>query len=701
MQNTLNDIRTLDLVNGDPNELREKIRNYFIATWELDEKLYSQLNSDAVFYKRGDSLRHIILFYVGHTAVFFINKLILSKLIEKRINPFFESIFAIGVDEMSWDDLDNNNYDWPPLDDVWDYRNKVKSVILDLIDNLPLQTPINWENPFWIIMMGIEHERIHIETSSVLIRQLPIEDVRSQEFGRICSIDSEVPLNSFVAIDAKELKLGKNENHFFYGWDNEYGTHKEHVKDFKISQMLISNRDFLSFVDAGAYDIQKYWTEEGWDWRTYKNAKMPLFWHKSTDGYKLRLVAEIIDMPWSWPVEVNYLEAKAYANWKSEQTGVNLRLPTEAEWYLMYEKAGLTDVDSWGKTPGNIQLSYFSSPCPVNYFAQGDFYDVVGNVWQWTETPITGFQGFKVHPMYDDFSTPTFDGKHNIIKGGSWISTGNEATYHARYAFRRHFYQHAGFRLVESEYPLVVHQDVYEKDYEVAGSCENMWGVSDCLNFSIRLSQFIKEKIGELSSMSILDLNCDTGRLSYELALEAKSVLGIDFSARFIRVPIHMQKSGFLRYQFQDENDLVLYKDVVLPAKYAHVKSNLQFMQDNPNNLKSIYTSYDLIVAVRVLEELTDPLSFLVEIDKRLNENGYLLLANDYDWSNLEANKRPGGFKKDGEPVSSFDSIKNILDRKFELISERITLPLYEKINSRKTIISDLEISLWKLKKII
>jgi formylglycine-generating enzyme required for sulfatase activity len=53
-----------------------------------------------------------------------------------------------------------------------------------------------------------------------------------------------------------------------------------------------------------------------------------------------------------------------------------------------------------------------------------EFFDVIGNVWQWTETPITGLSGFKVHEVYDDFSTPTFDGKHNLMKGGSFFSTG-------------------------------------------------------------------------------------------------------------------------------------------------------------------------------------------------------------------------------------------------------------------------------------
>ena len=54
-------------------------------------------------------------------------------------------------------------------------------------------------------------------------------------------------------------------------------------------------------------------------------------------------------------------------------------------------------------------------------------FDVVGNVWQWLETPIYPFGGFEVHPIYDDFTTPTFDERHNLIKGGSWISCGNEA----------------------------------------------------------------------------------------------------------------------------------------------------------------------------------------------------------------------------------------------------------------------------------
>lgn len=91
------------------------------------------------------------------------------------------------------------------------------------------------------------------------------------------------------------------------------------------------------------------------------------------------------------------------------------------------------------------------SPNPVNMFETNGFYGIIGNVWQHCSTPIYPFKGFKIHPVYEDFTTPTFDGRHYMIKGGSFISCGNESFKHSRYAFRRHFHQFAGFRYVESE----------------------------------------------------------------------------------------------------------------------------------------------------------------------------------------------------------------------------------------------------------
>jgi 5-histidylcysteine sulfoxide synthase/putative 4-mercaptohistidine N1-methyltranferase len=693
--------KTIHLRDGNQEEKRAEIREYFLKTWNVHEKLYTQLASDDVFYHRGDPLRHIILFYLGHTAVFFINKLYLAKLIDKRINPEFESTFAIGVDEMSWDDLDNKNYTWPEVEAVREYRDLVKEAVLDLIDNTPLHLPIDWDNPFWIVMMGIEHERIHLETSSVLIRQLPLDQVVAGRFGEICTESGEAPVNEMLTVEGGSVTLGKPSNHPIYGWDNEYGKHAEDVAEFKAAKYLTSNQEFLEFINDGGYAIEEYWTEEGWNWRNFKDASMPLFWRKDDNEFRLRLVAEEIPMPWDWPVEVNYLEAKAFCNWRTKKTGKTYRLPTEAEWMKLYEFTGLKDQFKWGdEAPANINLEKFTSPCPVDKYEQGKgFFDVIGNVWQWTETPITGFAGFKVHPMYDDFSTPTFDGKHNLIKGGSWISTGNEATKHSRYAFRRHFYQHAGFRMIESETPLNIQNADYETDHEVTVSCEANWGDKFTLNpsFFHELSLIVLTLLEGKPVKTLLDLNADTGRLAFELAPHFEKITALDFSARYIRIPIQLQEQGYARYVMKDEGELVFYRDVVLSDfALGKNKENITFMQDNAQNLKPVYKGYDVIVAPNLLEELNDPIDFLANIHTRLNEKGYLILTSTYNWKDEVRENWPGGFKKDGEPVTSLDGIKEILEENFVLERDPISLKEKVKHSSRVAVENLSEITFWK-----
>lgn len=691
--------KTINLKEGNVEEKRKEIRNYFLKTWEIDEKLYTQLKSDDIFYHRGDPLRHVLLFYLGHTAVFFINKLILAKIIHERINPNFESIFAIGVDEMSWDDLDNNHYNWATVADVREYREKAKKTILDVIDNVSFELPILWKSPMWVVMMGIEHERIHLETSSVLIRQLPLDEVVAGKFGERCMENGKAPKNELISIKGKTMKLGKPANHHFYGWDNEYGEFQENVSDFEVAKFLVSNEEYLEFIHADGYKNQSYWTEEGWNWKTFKDAELPLFWRKRGDEFWLRLVAEEIPMPWNWPVEVNYLEAKAFANWKSAVEGKTYRLPTEAEWYLMFEKSNLKDVDEWDKTPANINLDYFTSPCPVDKFDQGaGLFDVIGNVWQWTETPITGFSGFKVHPLYDDFSTPTFDGKHNLIKGGSWISTGNEATYHSRYAFRRHFYQHAGIRLVQSETPLKIQNSTYETDEEVIVSAEANWGTKQP-NFYKTLAEEVVKTVGKNESLRILDLNADTGRFAFELSNYYKDITALDFTARMIRLPIQLQEQGFFRYVAKDEGELQFYKDVVL-ADYGleKHKNNILFMQADAMNMKPNFTNYDVVILPNLLEEVRNPIDFLTSIHSRINENGLLIVTSSYDWKK-EITPREnwiGGFKEDGEPVTSLEGLQKYLNNHFSLEQNPIDLVYDVKRSSRITESRIVQLSIWR-----
>src|SRR5687768_12546605 len=157
---------------------REEIREYFHATLDRYEQLFETLRSDEAYFKKPIPLRHPLIFYLGHTSTFYTNKLLLAGLITERINPRMEAMFAVGVDEMSWDDLNTTHYDWPTVDEVRAYRKTIRRLVDRLISETPLTLPIRWDSPWWTIMMGMEHERIHLETSSVLIRQHALEFVK-------------------------------------------------------------------------------------------------------------------------------------------------------------------------------------------------------------------------------------------------------------------------------------------------------------------------------------------------------------------------------------------------------------------------------------------------------------------------------------------------------------------------------------------
>ncbi|KFL34065.1 MULTISPECIES: 5-histidylcysteine sulfoxide synthase [unclassified Sulfurospirillum] len=690
--------RNILLNQGTSEQKRQEIKEYFLKTYTVYEKLFELMSDDESYYLTADPLRHPLVFYFGHTATFFINKLVLAKLIDKRINPTFESIFAIGVDEMSWDDLNQAHYTWPRIAEIRAYREQVKAKILELIDTLPLSMPISWESPFWAILMGIEHERIHLETSSVLIRQLPLEHVVPNDFWKVCPLDTPVVENSLLHVKGTTLRLEKKKDDALYGWDNEYGLHVKEVKDFKASKFLVSNAEFLGFIEDNGYENEAFWNEEGWKWKTYKNATMPLFWRKDDAGYKLRLMAEEIAMPWSWPVEINYLEAKAFCNWKSAKESKSIRLPIEEEWYVLRDLHVKVEEPFWDKAPANINLEYFASSVPVDTFAFGDFYDVIGNVWQWSETPMNGFDGFAVHPLYDDFSVPTFDDRHNIIKGGSWISTGNEIIRASRYAFRRHFYQHAGFRYVESNEPVETHSVFYETDFALSKICDAHFGDKEN-NYYEAMAQFCIALGGNKDKA--LEIGCGVGRGTFALARHFAMVHGIEFTARVVRLATNFKESGKLKYALKEEGELALFIEKNLSDFDIVPKiQKVEFWQADPHNMKPYFDGYDLILANDILDTLYDPALFLEKIKERLNPQGFLVIASSYDWDEAKTPRAKwlGGIKKNGEKYSTFDALNEHLSPFFDLHVTPVEMRLSTHESARKEVVKSLHVSVWKKK---
>jgi len=950
------------LLYGDNVELkRQEIRDYFHHTFSLFERLHDVLLNDKVFYYQPERLRHPLVFYFGHTAVFFLNKLNIAGIIKHRIDPSIESMCAIGVDEMSWDDLNPSHYNWPSIDTLRRYRKKVRDLIDNLILTLPLSLPINWESPMWIILMGIEHERIHLETSSVLFRQLPAKYVKQtsllQHFPHMKTPDDVVELqkngnkfandklieqNNFLINntniisekhyylpeiktidDVKEMLsknisqfggekeenylnysqnlldiandlttrtittknvpnrsvlFGKSYDHHYYGWDNEYGQEVQKVPEFEISTKLITNAQFLCFILNGGYFNKNFWSEEGWKFAQYKTQTLrspwPVFWNPiateldsidypeptaaileegsilaaekaiekaiekalkcgaekedlkktttlpagiqsnsnqtilnntsqdddyellnssdisgcesndggvkgglfnstmrvhplqypsqlSITGYKYRWLSGLIDMPWDWPVDINNLESQAFSKFvqcmltKSEnsENSENLlqkpqlytnistpldsllnntpkdsnsndldqavcRLPTEFEYrslqlhilstygqlsvgkdvqtdttkafnYNEFDYPNTTAIEKKCKNDQicntnleqneqNLSLEY-SSSSPVNYYQyyNSGFYDVIGNVWQHCCSVIYPLKDFKVHNAYDDFTVPTFDNMHGLIIGGSWISTGNEACFNARYAFRRHFYQHAGARIgffknkpktgeelqsIEQEttisnklhadfYDLLTNQDLLQCESPNMKNIllQNEPNSKNTAKLLQKIIQKLKnqENCGgdnttnlnsNFTPENIMVLGCRGGRLPIELALLYPNahIHGIDTTTRLLgaglRLMNGLQVSYLLKTSYQQTNFVRIREDALdeyLSTKCGinnpkdNVYNRIDLMQTDVCNLpedKIPYCKYNAII-VDNLDTAYNPKLLLQNLNRHLVKN--------------------------------------------------------------------------------
>ncbi len=690
------------LAGADGEQKRAEILRYFHATFDRYEQLFEVLTCDEAYYRKPISLRHPLIFYLGHTATFFINKLVLAGVMDQRINPAFESMFAIGVDEMSWDDLNDARYDWPAVEAVKAYRHAVREMVDRAIRTQPLSLPIGWDSPWWIIVMGIEHERIHLETSSVLIRQHALKYVKPHPAWEPCRKTGPAPENELVAVPTSDIRLGRDiDDPIVYGWDNEFGRHDARVEAFQASRYLVSNREFLGFVEAGGYADDALWQEEGLAWRDFTQAAHPTFWVRDGEEWRLRLMLEEVPMPWDWPAETNYHEAKAFCQWKARESGLPVRLPTEDEWQALCRYAGADGLPDERVAAANLQLDHYASSCPVTEFAHGPFFDVIGNVWQWMETPTYPFDGFRTHAIYDDFTVPTFDDRHNLIKGGSWISCGNEAIPASRYAFRRHFFQHAGLRYVVADAPARMQTSHYETDRLVSDYAEFHYGDEylGVPNFPRALARLAIEAMGDRPARKALDVGCAAGRGTFELARDFEHVTGIDFSTSFIRLGFELIERGRLRYTLVEEGELLAWKEHSL-AEFGldAVADRVEFFQGDACNLKPVFAGYDLILAANLIDRLYSPARFLEAVHERLNPGGLLLIASPYTWL-PEHTKREdwlGGFKKDGENFTTLDGLKAILGKHFRLAREPQSVPFIIRETRRKFQHVLSEVTLWE-----
>jgi len=687
---------------------RREILDYFDNGWNLTELLFSGLTSDAAYYRRPyHQLRHPMIFYYGHPATLYINKLRVAGLVDKPLNPELEIVFETGVDEMRWDDLHEGEQDlWPSIEAVRSYRAEVYQIVREIILTHPLlDQPVNQDSPMWALFMGFEHERIHLETSSVLMRELPIGDVkRPEEWPGYPKLSDHAGAadNTWITVDKSKIILGKPADYPTFGWDNEYGHETRQVRSFSATSMLISNHEFYQFVTSGGYTTERYWSVDGWGWRSFRNNKAPIFWVATGPAglhhYKLRTIFDILPMQWDWPSCVNYHEAKAYAAWRSEQdnSSIPYRLLTEAEHSIIRQH---------GDQHANLGLMIGSERSvhdqPAN---KAGFYDAAGNVWQWCEDHFHPLEGAKPHPYYDDFSVPCYDGEHQMMLGGSFISTGDEASPYARFHFRPHFFQHAGFRLARSndgnpagdphyiqrsgtyetrdmlDKYLLMHfgenSEIYDKNITQTLS------MPDVVNLPVICAELVTKYAS--AHKIALDLGCAVGRSSFALAKSFEQVIGIDYSFEFIRAANTLTSQGRMSYFRRDQgNDGMMLTATIDPTID---RKRLTFQQGDACHLPEELGSFDAVLLANVLCRLPEPALCLQRLSNLVNPDGVVVMTTPLSWL--------AEYTPEENWLKGLDDIATLLPD-FNLIHQQ-ELPFMIREHARKFEYIVTQASVWK-----
>ena len=281
-------------------------------------------------YERPIAERHRIVFYIGHLEAFDRN------LFDQRLfdlpspNPGYDTLFAFGIDPVDGGLPTDQPHEWPTLEEIRAYTQQIRDAIDARFDPSEItKHAISTADadPATLLEVAIEHRLMHAETLAYMLHQLPLH----QKTGPAISTDTAPRVaveHDMVRVPAGSVTLGLKRGAGVFGWDNEFAEETLSVPAFDIDRYMVTNGDYLAFIDAGGYWNRAYWSDADWAWKESEGIAHPAFWvrDEAHDTWNLRAMFEEIPLPLDWPVYVSHAEASAYARWAGKS------LPTEAQW---------------------------------------------------------------------------------------------------------------------------------------------------------------------------------------------------------------------------------------------------------------------------------------------------------------------------------------------------------------------------------
>ncbi len=358
--------------------------------------------------------------HLGHTTWFF-EKMILEEhfigyqVYHSEYNYVFNSYYeSIGKRVLR---TDRGNLTRPTTEEVYKYRAYVDeqmAFFLDTINELP--TVISG-----LLELGLQHEQQHQELLVYDIKYILGNNPLFPAYTKKEIVSSaESRTLGFLPISEGNYTIGHQQEGFCF--DNELGIHQVYLHDFEIGDRLITNGEYLEFIEAGGYQNFKYWYMEAWAWVQENKETSPMHWHHIDGEWYQYTFFGLQKLNLHEPVtHISQYEAAAYAQWKG------MRLATEFEW----EVASKQFESAIHKNANFIEGAALNTQT-----AKKDHFQFYGDSWEWTNSAYLPYPYFKT----ETGSIGEYNGKfmvnQMVLRGGSFATPKD----HIRPSYRNFFH---------------------------------------------------------------------------------------------------------------------------------------------------------------------------------------------------------------------------------------------------------------------